>query len=160
MGKKLDLIDIRLLNAVQANNQLSAEALAEIVPLSPSAVMRRLRGLRADGVIAYEAAVLSREALPSRLSAFINVQLERTQTVAKRKLLSSLLKCPEIQMCAEVTGAVDILLLVTIRSMDDLNRLVEDLLEGNSAVHRLEISFAKTFHKATFSVPLGDADAG
>jgi DNA-binding Lrp family transcriptional regulator len=158
MRAKLDSIDIRLLNAIQADNQLSAEKLTEIVPLSPSAIMRRLRRLRAEGVIAYEAAVLARDVLRGRLSAFINVQLERTQTVAKRKLLASLLKCPEIQLCAEVTGSMDILLLVTVRSMDDLNRLVEDLLEGNPAVHRLEISFAKTFHKATFAVPLEEAD--
>jgi Lrp/AsnC family leucine-responsive transcriptional regulator len=159
MRTKLDSIDVRLLNAIQSNNQLSAEMLAEIVPLSPSAIMRRLRRLRSDGVIAYEAAVLSREVVRSRLSAFIQVQLERHQLAAKRKLLSSLLKCPEIQMCADVTGSVDILLLVTVRSMDALNKLTDDLLEGNSAVHRFEISFAKNFYKATFAVPLDDTDS-
>lgn len=53
---------------------------------------------------------------------------------------------------------MDILLLVTVRSMDELNRLTEDLLESNPAVHRFEISFAKTFHKRTFAVPLEDTD--
>jgi Lrp/AsnC family transcriptional regulator, leucine-responsive regulatory protein len=158
MRAKLDKMDVRLLNAIQSNNQLSAEILAEAVPLSPSAIMRRLRRLRTDGVIAYEAAVLSRDVLHGRLSAFINVQLERHQTAATRKLLSGLLKSPEIQLCAEVTGSVDILLLVTVRSMDDLNRLTQDLLESNPAVHRYEISFAKTLHKRTFAVPLEDAD--
>lgn len=158
MRTNLDAIDIRLLNAIQSDNQLSAEKLAEIVPLSPSAIMRRLRRLRTEGVIAYEAAVLSREVLRGRLSAFINIQLERHQAAATRKLLAGLLKCREIQLCAEITGSVDILLLVTVRSMDDLNRLTEDLLESNPAVRRFEISFAKTFHKRTFAVPLEDAD--
>ena len=156
MGAKLDNIDIRLLNALQADNQLAAEKLAELVPLSPSAIMRRLRRLRTEGFIAYEAAVLSRELLRGRLSAFVNIQLERHQAVATRKLLASLLKCPEVQLCAEITGSVDILLLITIKSMDDLNRFTEDFLESNPAVRRYEVSFAKTFHKMTLAVPLED----
>ena len=158
MSIKLDKIDIELLNAIQSDNQVGAEKLAEIVPLSPSAIMRRLRRLRADGVIAYEAAVLSKEILRGRLSAFISVQLERHQAAASRKFLSGLLKCREIQLCAEVTGSVDFLLLGTVRSFDDLNKLTADLLESNPAVHRYEISFAKAFHKRTFAVPMEDAD--
>jgi Lrp/AsnC family leucine-responsive transcriptional regulator len=158
MGTKLDKIDIQLLNAIQADNQLGADKLAEIVPLSPSAITRRLRRLRAAGVIAYEAAVLSKDFLRGRLSAFINVQLERHQAGATQKLLAGLLKCREIQMCAEVTGSVDILLLVTVRSIDELNRLTEDLLESNPAVHRYEVSFAKNFHKRTFAAPLEETD--
>lgn len=158
MSTALDTIDIRLLNAIQSNNQLGAEELARIVPLSPSAIMRRLRRLRAEGIIAYEAAVLSKDVLRGRLSAFINIQLERHQAAATRRLLSGLLKRREIQLCADVTGSVDILLLVTIRSIDDLNKLTEDLLESNPAVHRYEISFVKTFHKRSFAVPLEDTD--
>jgi DNA-binding Lrp family transcriptional regulator len=159
MSTKLDKIDIQLLNAIQTDNQLGADKLAETVPLSPSAITRRLRRLRADGVIAHEAAVLSKEVLRGRLSAFINIQLERHQTGARQKLLSGLLKCPEIQMCAEITGSVDVLLMVTVRSIDDLNQLTEDLLESNPAVHRYEISFAKNFHKRTFAVPLEETDS-
>lgn len=159
MSAKLDTIDIRLLNAIQSNNQLGAEKLAQIVPLSPSAIMRRLRRLRAEGIIAYEAAVLSKDVLRARLSVFINIQLERHQTAATRKLHASLLKRREIQLCADVTGSVDILVLVTVRSIDELNKLTEDLLESNPAVHRYEISFVKAFHKRSFAVTLEDTDS-
>ena len=48
MDKKLDQLDIKLLACLQADNQLTADMLAETVGLSPSAVARRLRQLRAS----------------------------------------------------------------------------------------------------------------
>jgi hypothetical protein len=53
--------------------------LAAIGRLSPAAILRRLR---ADGVIADEAAVLSKDVLSGWLAAFINAQLERHQAAA------------------------------------------------------------------------------
>jgi DNA-binding Lrp family transcriptional regulator len=79
MSTKLDMIDIKLLNAPQSGNQLGAEKLAAIGRLSPAAILRRLR---ADGVIADEAAVLSKDVLSGWLAAFINAQLERHQAAA------------------------------------------------------------------------------
>ena len=48
----LDRFDIALLNLVQRDDAQTAEGLAEKVPLSPSAIARRLRRLRAEGIIA------------------------------------------------------------------------------------------------------------
>jgi Lrp/AsnC family leucine-responsive transcriptional regulator len=56
---RLDALDIQILNAIQADNRLTAEALSERLPLSPSAITRRLQRLRSEGAIAAEAAVLS-----------------------------------------------------------------------------------------------------
>ena len=56
MGKKLDPLDLRLLACLQSDNQLTAENLAERVGLSPSAVARRLRQLRASKAIAADVA--------------------------------------------------------------------------------------------------------
>ena len=55
----LDRFDIALLNVVQRDDGQTAEALAEAIPLSPSAIARRLRRLRADGIIARTIALLS-----------------------------------------------------------------------------------------------------
>ena len=74
---RLDALDIRILNALQADNRVTAEALARTLPLSPSAITRRLQRLRAGGVIAAEAAVLSETVTAGRISALILVQLER-----------------------------------------------------------------------------------
>ena len=60
MPDKLDQFDRSILEVVQRDCQLKAEAIADKVGLSPSAVQRRLRRLRDEGIITSEIAVLNR----------------------------------------------------------------------------------------------------
>ncbi|WP_394845249.1 winged helix-turn-helix transcriptional regulator [Pendulispora brunnea] len=55
---KLDRFDRQLLNLVQEDATQTAERLAEKVGLSPSAIQRRLRRMREEGVIVRDCAVL------------------------------------------------------------------------------------------------------
>lgn len=73
---RLDPLDIKLLNALQADSRVTAEALSRTLPLSPSAITRRLLRLRTEGAVAAEAAVLSESLTAGRLSALIQVQFD------------------------------------------------------------------------------------
>src|SRR2546421_5017587 len=75
MDRKLDGFDIGLLNLLQADNLATAEALARAVPLSPSAIARRVRGLREEGLIAADIAILAPELTAGRLRAIVQVQV-------------------------------------------------------------------------------------
>src|SRR5580704_4301166 len=121
---RLDALDIRILNALQADNRVTAEALARTLPLSPSAITRRLQRLRAGGVIAAEAAVLSETATAGRISALILVQLERHTPEGFQRLRRELTQRAEVQWCAEISGAFDLALIATTRSVEELNELV------------------------------------
>ena len=57
----LDRYDIALLNLLQSDALATADSLADKVALSPSAINRRLRRLRASGIIARSVAILSSE---------------------------------------------------------------------------------------------------
>jgi DNA-binding Lrp family transcriptional regulator len=160
MSSLVDKLDIRLLGLLQVNNQLGAEELAEHVPLSPSAIARRLRRLRSTGLIAEDVSVLSPQATGERLSALVHVQLERhAPSGGLDALKRTLLDTPEVQLCLEISGAHDMLLLVTTRGMSDFNRLADTLLAENPAVRRYETSFVKKRIKATLAVPLDEAGA-
>src|SRR4051812_35369699 len=74
MNRKIDRFDIALLNLLQADNLATAEMLARQVPLSPSAIARRMRGLREDGLIAADVAILAPELTGDRLRAIVQVQ--------------------------------------------------------------------------------------
>jgi Lrp/AsnC family leucine-responsive transcriptional regulator len=71
MSKTLDKLDVALLNLLQANNVATAETLARDVPLSPSAITRRVRRLRDNGLIAADVAILSDALLGQRLRAVV-----------------------------------------------------------------------------------------
>jgi Lrp/AsnC family leucine-responsive transcriptional regulator len=75
MNRKLDRFDIALLNLLQADNLATSEALAREVPLSPSAIARRVRSMREEGLIAADMAVLAPGLVDDRLRAIVQVQV-------------------------------------------------------------------------------------
>ncbi|HEX8239158.1 MAG TPA: Lrp/AsnC family transcriptional regulator [Allosphingosinicella sp.] len=154
MDKKLDQLDIKLLACLQADNQLTADMLAERVGLSPSAVARRLRQLRASRAIAGDVAIVAEQALGHPLSAIIHVQLERhalTEVASFKRLLAT---SENVQFCLEISGAFDILLLVVVADMEAFNAFADDTLAGQRAVRRYETSFVKRRLKASLALPL------
>jgi Lrp/AsnC family leucine-responsive transcriptional regulator len=158
---QLDALDIRILNALQADNRVTASALARTLPLSASAITRRLQRLRAGGAIAAEAAVLSEALTAGRISALILVQLERHTPEGFQQLRRELTRRADVQWCAEISGANDLALIVTTRSIEALNELVDTVFSQNPAVRRAESSLVKRRWKATWAAPLDEAlDAG
>lgn len=140
----LDSFDRTLLNLAQRDDTATAEKLAEVVPLSPSAIARRLRKLRREGWIAASVALLSPRLTERRLRAIITLQLaEHADQKGKRALLDRLAAATQVQFCYELAGAVDLLLLLDCADMAEFNHLVESLLESEPIVRRYETSFVK-----------------
>ncbi len=154
MGDKLDRLDMRLLDLLQENNLQTADVLAERVGRSPSAVARRLRRLRASGAVAADVAIVSEKAAGYPLSAIIHIQLERHAPQEGDRLRRRLLASPNVQLCLDISGAFDILLLVVASDMEDYNRFADAMLAEQGAVRRFETSFVKKRVKATLAVPL------
>lgn len=154
MIRRLDRLDRALLVCLQRDNLQTADALAEQVGRSPSAVARRLRRLRATGAIAADVALISEEAAGQPLSAIVQVQLDRHAPQQGDALRRRLIASPNVQLCLDISGAFDILLLVVAADMDDYNAFTIAHLEEQPAVRRLETSFVKKRIKATLAVPI------
>ncbi|MEG3180670.1 Lrp/AsnC family transcriptional regulator [Sphingomonas sp. LT1P40] len=158
MGK-LDGFDIQLLNLLQSDALATAEALAAQVPLSASAVTRRVRRLRGEGWIAADVAVVSPRLSEKRLRALVTVQVhEHAEERGIAALRERLAAADEVQMILDIAGADDLAVLVSARDMNDYNALTARLLESDPAVRRYETSFVKRVHKQVASVPLKDGD--
>lgn len=140
----LDRFDLDLLNQVQRNAAQTAEQLAQFVPLSPSAIARRLRRLRAEGWIKRTIARLSPRLQERRLRALVFIQLsEHADLAGRRALRDRLNAAPQVQFCYETTGASDLLSLFDCRSMDEFNRICDSVLSADATVRRYETSFVK-----------------
>jgi Lrp/AsnC family leucine-responsive transcriptional regulator len=153
MRGKLDRLDRQLLACLQADNLQTADRLAEQVGRSPSAIARRLRRLRASGAVAADVALISEEAAGHPLSAIVHLQLERHAPHEGDALRRRLLASPNVQLCLDISGAFDILLLVVAADMEAYNDFAEAMLE-RAPVRRFETSFVKKRVKATLAVPL------
>jgi len=155
-----DSFDLKLLNALQEDADRTAEELAEIVALSPSAIARRIRKLRQGGKIARTIALLSAEIVDRRLRAIIRLQLheheQATDFAAFRKRLRAR---DEVQLCLEVSGSDDMLLLVACRDMAEFNAFADAELAASPVVRRYETSFIKKEVKYRPMIRLDERDA-
>ena len=140
----LDRFDIALLNIVQRDDGRTAESLAEEVALSPSAIARRLRRLRADGIIARTIALLSPRLVDRRLRAIVLIQLsEHADLKGKNALEKRLLAAPSVQFTYEIAGPHDIIALFDCESMTAFNQVADELLTSSPTVRRYETHFVK-----------------
>lgn len=139
-----DRFDLALLNIVQRDDSQTAEALAERIPLSPSAIARRLRRLRAEGAIARTIAMLSPRLTDRRLRAIVLIQLsEHADLKGKDALEKRLLDAPCVQFCYEIAGPHDIIALFDCESMSAFNAAADELLVSSPTVRRYETHFVK-----------------
>ncbi len=153
----LDRFDLALLNEVQRDDAQTAESLATRVALSPSAIARRLRRLRADGIIARSIALLSPQTTEHRLRALVTIQLsEHADFKGKAALERRLNASPEVQFCYEVAGPHDFVALFDCANMAEFNALADELLVSSSTVRRYETHFVKREVKFAPFVELGE----
>lgn len=152
--RSLDPIDLQLLDLLQTDATRTADDLARDVPLSASAIARRVRALRESGVIAAEVAILDLSAGPF-LAAIVEVKMERHYYSDAEALKLRLAEHAAVQVLLELSGAFDLLLLVVTRDMDAFNAFADAQLERNPAVQRYETRFIKRRRKFTTALPIG-----
>ena len=152
----LDRFDLALLNLVQKDDSMTADQLAECVPLSPSAIARRLRRLRAEGWIARTIALLSPRLTDERLRALLFIELaEHADLDGKAALETRLRAEAKVQFCYETTGECDLLVLVDCANMAEFNAFCDAVLVADPTVRRYETSFVKREVKFAPFVELG-----
>ncbi len=114
---ELDAFDHKLLARVRRNNLEPARVTAEAVGLSESAVLRRLRRLRAEGVITADIAVVDPARVEPRIVLHVLVEMNTQDRKKANAFQKSLRASPEVQGAWDVTGETDYLLTVSVSSM-------------------------------------------
>lgn len=122
MTNGIDLIDAKLLRALQRDCSRPVTALAEEVGLSHAPCWRRLQRLRSEGFIQREAAILDRQKLGWELELFILVKLDASGREAIANFSAEVLHHEQVIGCHIMLGNVDILLHVIARNMRDYER--------------------------------------
>lgn len=116
---KLDDFDYRLLERVRRNTLEPARVVAEAVGLSESAVLRRLRRLRAEKVIVADVAVVDLTRIEPRIVLHVLVEMNTQERRVVDAFQAAMRASPEVQGCWDVTGETDYLVTVAVRSMTE-----------------------------------------
>lgn len=155
---KLDRFDRRLLAEVQADSGQTSEALAEKVGLSASAVQRRLRRLRAEGVVQRETAVLDPRKIGRPTFFIVALEVERERPELLAALRAWLAREEHVQQAFYVTGEADFVLVVTAPDTETYDELMSRLVGENPNVRRFKTNVALGVVKRGLSIPVPEAD--
>ena len=135
---QLDSFDIKLLSALQENNQRTSEELAALVNLSPAACLRRVKRLRDTRVISADVSVVAPEALGQRMTMIVVVALERDQHDLTDAFMASMRSTPQVTQCYYVTGQADFVLVISVRDMEDYDNFTRSFFAENRNVKRFD----------------------
>lgn len=154
----LDLVDRRILRALQANGRATYDQLAAEVQLSASATLRRVKRLEEAGAIASYVAIVPPERVGLGLTAYINVRLEKHTESHKRNPMdlfkAAVQAWPEVVECVALTGEMDYLLRVVVEDMAHYSRFIMDTLLKHPSVEDCKTSFVMDRVKAVSATPV------
>ena len=150
----MDDTDIRILRALQSDGRLTNQQLSELVGLSPSPCLRRVRALEEAGVIAGYAAHLDERVVGLPVTVFVSVKLERQIDTVLAEFEAAITRCPEVMDCFLMTGTQDYLLRIVASGLDDYERFLTQTLTKIAGVASIESSFALRRVKGTQVLPL------
>ncbi|WP_312683517.1 Lrp/AsnC family transcriptional regulator [Stenotrophomonas chelatiphaga] len=151
---QFDRTDLRLLAEIQRDGRATNAELATRVNLSPSACLRRLQRLEAEGVIAGYGARLEPKHIGLGLQAFVRVQLEKHDQAAIARFADSVLEWDEVVACHALTGDMDYLLQIYVRDLEHFSSFLLDKLLNASGVADVNSSFVLRTVKPFRALPL------
>ncbi len=150
----LDRIDVAILQAVQSNNRLTSEELGGKVGLSATACQRRLKRLRAEGVIEADISVVSPRAVGRPISMLVLVSLERERVDIVDRFKAAIRSTAEVMIGFYVTGDADFVLLVTAKSMEDYEQFTRRFFYENHDIKSFKTLVVMDRVKASFALPI------
>ena len=137
----IDVLDARILRALQDDSSRPIAELAAKVGLSPSACHRRVKLLEQAGVVSGYAARLDRRALGLPLDVVVEIDLARPERGAMEAFEAAAQGFDEILECQLTSGRADYLLRVAARDMKDFARIHRDCLARLPGVARIHPLF-------------------
>ena len=146
----LDTYDKAILNALQKDGRISNKSLAELVNLSESACLRRVRALEEEGMIDRYVALVSQANAGLPGDVWVSIGLHREEDSELAAFEEAVRSIPEVMECFLMTGEFDYLLRVVVSDMADFERIHKQSLTRLPGVARVNSSVAiRTVQKKT-----------
>lgn len=124
----LDRTDIKILNVLQKDGRLSNIKLAEMVNLSPTAVLARVQKLTKDGYILGYEAKLNPDLLNKSFVVFVEILLDKTTPNVLEEFSDAVLNYPEIVECHMTSGGFDFVVKIRCANMEEFRKISGQVL--------------------------------
>jgi len=154
MRNTLDSFDRRILDIVQRDGELTADAIGERIGLSASATLRRLRRLKAEGAIAATVAIVDPATIGKPTFFIVALEIERERPELLAQLRRWFAGEDQVQQVYYVTGSADFVLIITAPDVDSYDALMARMIADNSNVRRFTTNVALGIGKRGLFVPV------
>jgi DNA-binding Lrp family transcriptional regulator len=131
---QLSNIDLKILEVLQREGDITNVRLAEQVGLSPSPCLQRVRRLREQGFISDVLTIVNLKKLSPFVAVFCRIRLSE-QTAQRYSIFErAIMKIPEIVECSLVSGEYDYHLRIVARDLDHFNDVVTMIMDMNIGI--------------------------
>ena len=126
-----------------------------------SAIARRLRRHRREGIIQCHLSLLSAKLAQDRGGVIATLQIgDHGDHKAIRALEARLAAPPAVQFAFEMAGSIDIIVMLDCANMHEFNETFRTLIQDDPTVHRFECYFVKREFRYAPFIDLLSSGAG
>jgi len=152
--ERLDAIDRKILEAVQADGRISNVDLAARIQLSAPQTFRRVRALEERAVIRGYRADVAPEAIGYAVTAYVSVSIGGDDFGRVREIEAEIRAFPQILECYSVSGEDDYLLKVVAHDLKSLSTFLTDRLMQVSGIDDVRSMICLEEIKRTSPLPV------
>lgn len=138
----IDSLDKAILAALVEDGRQSQVNLAERIPLSATAIARRIKAMEESGIIEGYQVKISRKQLGLHMTVFVQIELKSQNEELLEAFEKAASAASSVVSCHLMSGEDDYLLTVLARDLADFERIHKEQLSRLPGVTRLKSSFA------------------
>jgi Lrp/AsnC family transcriptional regulator, leucine-responsive regulatory protein len=137
-----DRVDRAIVTELQRDGRIANVDLADVVRLSPSACLRRVKALESSGIIAGYHAEVDRGQAGLGLTVFIGLKVARHSRETSLLVEQAVLAIPEVVACYVVSGADDFLVEAAVPDLASYEQVLLDQILAIGPVTEARSTFA------------------
>lgn len=155
----VDPTDFRILRALVKDGRASDVTLGDAVNLSSTAAARRRKILEDRQLITGYSASIDLAAMGFSITVLVLIELHSQAEQALMEFESAVIRCPSMSFCSFVSGEMDFMMLISVRSFEDYDRVYRKELSILPNVAKIRSSFLlrEVAHRQVAPIVLNDS---
>lgn len=152
----LDGTDLRILQLLQENAQLTIKEISKQINLSMTPTHDRIKRLEQEEIIEKYVTILNKKKLGNPLVVYCSITLDKQQKNHFEEFEEAIKQFPEVIECSVVSGSYDYLVKIIAKNMEAYNEFYQKKLSALQSVAHISSSFVMSEVKNTTVLPIGN----
>ena len=149
----MDTIDIKLLELLQHNAELTIQELSKEVHLSTTPCWKRINQLKNNGYINKTVSLVDRKRVGANVTAMVSIKVNNHNQERISIFSKTIQDIPEVIECYRMSGEKDYLLKVVVSDIESYDAFYKNLIEKVQFL-KVTSNFAIEEIKSTTEIPL------